>query len=339
MNIEDIVGELINSVTQEIKLRGCDALLLSGGIDTSFVALAAYISNIELKAVTVVYDEEALDLKYSRIVSNKFKLRHHIIYGYERNIEEDLNSVLKILRVIDPIEVLCALPTYIGIVKAVELGSNCVITGDGGDELFLGYDFLLDRNSQELDEWIKYVTKYASFSSIKIGRFLGIKVLPALFTKRVRELALKIPAGFKIRKVKDKKYGKFILRKALELHNLKEIAWRKKEPIHVGSGFYKLLRQWSNKVSIDEALKLAIKVNVNFPSRPHVYLYKKLNKLGLLPTKFKGTKGSKCPICNSRMESRFCKFCGTYITNNNTLSFHYKDELWNYINELKLKVR
>lgn len=334
-DLEEIIEELLKATFYGVISENCNGLLLSGGIDTSFVAIATYIHNLRLKAITVVYDRSASDLRYAKIVANKLELKHRVIYGLNRDIEKDLEELLKILRVIDPIEISCSLPIYIGIVEALSSGLNCIATGDGGDELFFGYDFLLDKSLKELDEWIKYVIRYANFSSVRIGSSLGIRVLPALFTKRVIKIALKVPSELKIAEVNGKKYGKYILRKALEFHGLKEVAWRRKEPVNIGSGFYKVLEEWASKVDIEEALKVAVKARIRFPSRLHVYLYKKLEKLKLLSKKYEDTE-NLCPICRSSMKGNFCSFCGTYVDDMGNFSFHYKDELWNYTSKLKI---
>ena len=190
--------ELAMLVCDELLGRGCDCVLLSGGVDTSFVT-SSYVGVFRgLKVVTVVYDSDALDLEYATYVAKLLGLSHVVHTPSLDEIAMCEEIVLRTMKTIDPIEVACDIPTCIGLLIAKKLGCSYVATGDGGDELFFGYSFLLNKNSYELEEWFKKILAKEKFPSEKLGKELNIPVVAALFTQRIKEFSKKVPIECKI---------------------------------------------------------------------------------------------------------------------------------------------
>ena len=300
-------------------------ILLSGGIDTSFIALVIKKAGLDrhVKTLTIAYDRNAKDLKYASEVARVLNLRHEAHIATEEEIRYCKAKVLKALKVIDPIEVVCSILICIGLIKSRELGCEYVITGDGSDEIFFGYDFLLNLPKEKLDEWSRRVITNARFSSLILSDYLSIKVLTPFFTNEVKLMALEIPLECKINIHRGRKYGKYLLRIYLENEGLGNIAWRSKDPIMFGSNFHKLLSKWRiNDMAL--IIKLCRDYEVRLPSYPHAYLLMRLLELGIKPPP-KCSKGNSCPLCGRCLEGVFCRFCGTYITKEGIS--YYRDEL------------
>jgi len=324
-----IANTLSKIIKYEVTKGNYDVLLLSGGIDTSFIALS--IRDSIKYAITVAFNYEAPDIKYARLVSNYLGLKHVIttlsnVKQVSKVIDEYLNELLPIIKTIDPIEVACDVPLYIGLKTALELGCNGVVTGDGGDELFLGYSFLLGRSEEDLKLWLNNVLRNATFSSVIIGNYLNIKVLTGLYITKVKYLAASTPISCCVNTLGKVLVGKYLLRSYLSMNGLIEVATRKKTPVIYGSGFNELLKLWSSKVSIDEAIKLGNKYGIKLPSRPHAYLLKKLIQLDLDLPRECSDESKRCPVCGSCLVNNFCRFCGTYLSKNGAVQ-HYSDEL------------
>jgi asparagine synthase (glutamine-hydrolysing) len=228
-------------------------------------------------------------------------------------IDDCLNLVLKILKLIDPIEIISGISVCLGLKKAKELNCNCISTGDGGDELFFGYDFLLDKKENYLNNWLKNVIRNAFFNSKPISQSFGINLLQPLYSKKVKEISIKTPLECKINYIDNKKYGKLLLRKFILMHGLKDIALRDKTPITSGSGADNLLNLWKKLTTIEEIKDLKEKYKIDFTSHAHAYLFKKGIQLGLFKDR-SIAKENKCPICGSPMKNGFCRFCGAYIS-------------------------
>ena len=328
MNCVDRSIELAKIVSKKIYEKECDCILLSGGIDTSFVA-SSYVNNYKekLRAITIVYDKDSPDIKYTKYVSRLLELDNTIYYPSSEDIYACEEFVLKVFKTIDPIEAVCDIPICIGIKLAMKMKCNCIATGDGGDELFYGYNFLLDKDIKYLDGWMMNMLEKTEFSSQIMGRELGLDVVASLFTHDIKNFSLRIPVECKIGYHDKVKWGKLILRQYLDEHGLKKVAWRRKTPILYGSNFSKLLDVWREKVTLDIALNYYNKYHIKFPSYPHVYLFDKLIQYNIkLPPICTDSK-LRCPICGRCMHKKFCNFCGSSILEGEKIS-HYSDELF-----------
>lgn len=112
-------------------------VFLSGGLDSScVVALMSEITG-NIKTFSVGFGGEGKDeLEYARFVSQYFGTDHH-----EVNVsEKDLSLLPEMVWCLDePIGDAATLPTYV-LSKLVKKEVTVVLAGEGGDELFAGYD-------------------------------------------------------------------------------------------------------------------------------------------------------------------------------------------------------
>ncbi len=111
---------------------------LSGGIDSSAVAAcAARLSPGRLKTFSIGFEErEYNELEYARMVAARYNTDHH-----ELTLGPDaLDSIEELAWYLDePFGDSSAIPTYM-VSKLAAEHVKVVLSGDGGDELFAGYD-------------------------------------------------------------------------------------------------------------------------------------------------------------------------------------------------------
>jgi asparagine synthase (glutamine-hydrolysing) len=141
-----------------------------------------------------------------------------------------MNSLIGLMKTFDPIEIRNSSVLYAGIEESKRRGYTGVITGDGCDELFAGYDYMrrLDNNIKHLDLELNRIWRIMHFSSHQIGKALGITVWSPYLEKPFFNYAQRIDISEKIGHHGGKSWGKFVLRKCFEESIGKEIAWRAK---------------------------------------------------------------------------------------------------------------
>ena len=286
-----------------------ESLLLSGGLDTSIIACLAS-RRFKLKTLTVgLRGCEAPDLYYAELVAGHLGLPHEVKLFSVEEAREAVFHVVKTVKSFDPMEVRNDVPLFIALKRLREEGVKSVITGDGGDELFAGYSFLFKLTPRQVDEWIGNVVKRWFFASKPLGESIGLRVLQPFTDRRVVDLALRIPAEFKIAQHGGVTYGKYVLRKAFENLLPSEVVWRDKHPIELGSGSTKLSQIF--RVAPEEFEELS-KIVPPTSQEQAYYLKIFMETFGGIPKPKKGEKA--CPRCGGGVpeNEKYCRICGAY---------------------------
>ncbi len=302
-----IASRLARIVARYAALEGCDCVLLSGGIDTSFVAtaVAAHAPGLVRLAVSVL-PEGSPDEAYAHRVSEALGLRLAALRPSTPGFRAAVDASLVALGIVDPVEVAGAAGAALGLAAARSEGCGCVLTGDGGDELFLGYEFLLNAGPREIGEWRARMTGGgAHFVVDDLAGVLGVRVCHPLYSPEARLVAREAPLECLIsRGPGGSRVGKYLLRLYLDAMGLPWVAWRGKTPITMGSGALGLLEGLARGSRPVEGWE---------PSEAHAYLMARMLDLGLEPPGPCPDPGRRCPVCGRCLEGGRCRFCGAYL--------------------------
>ena len=139
---EDLVARLRDLLEESVRLRmRCDVpfgAFLSGGIDSSaIVATMAAQSSRPIKTFSVGFREKSHnEIAHARQVAKVFNTEHHecVVTADALDIIDDLAWHLD-----EPFGDSSAIPTFM-VSKIAAEHAKVVLSGDGGDELFAGYD-------------------------------------------------------------------------------------------------------------------------------------------------------------------------------------------------------
>jgi asparagine synthase (glutamine-hydrolysing) len=308
---EKLFGKLKNACDK----CSSDTISLSGGLDSTI--LAYYLQKQKPKAISIIAkDFEANDLVYCQMASQEFDLPLTIYNVETEQILEAVEETIKILKNFNDIEIRNNIVMYLAIKWAKDNQSDGIITGDGADELFAGYNFLLDKSKQELEGEIQRIYSIMHFPTQKIGKYLGVKVESPFLDEDVVDFALSIPGNLKVDTRDGKKYGKWILRKTFEGKIPEKILWREKSPMQDGAGTNKLGDLFENLISdskFDEKRKTIQQSHgITIRTKESMYYFDIFQKLhGIHQTV--DEEINSCPYCHFNTEnSKFCRMCGAF---------------------------
>lgn len=112
---------------------------LSGGVDSSIISLClAEQSKHKIETFSIGFDKKGFDESdKSRTIANIIDSKHHEFIITENDIKNDLHQI--ILNFDEPFADSSALPTYL-VSNRVAQNVKVALTGDGGDEVFGGYN-------------------------------------------------------------------------------------------------------------------------------------------------------------------------------------------------------
>ena len=139
--LNDIEELLIKSVELRLNSDVEVASLLSGGIDSSLIsALYTKISGKKINTFSIGYDEykNYCELDYAQITASHINSNHHPV---EINQKEYINHFEQTLDLLEePHGDSAAIPLNILTKQINKAGIKTVLSGEGSDEIFLGYD-------------------------------------------------------------------------------------------------------------------------------------------------------------------------------------------------------
>lgn len=130
---------------------------LSGGIDSSLVV--AYMDKLGIRPNTFTigfHEREYDESKYAQYVAQQFNTNHHI-HMLEKSSFDNIDKILN--HFYEPFADASAIPTYY-VSKFASEHVKVVLSGDGGDELFMGYNPYKSYKFSKLYQKVPYFLKF-----------------------------------------------------------------------------------------------------------------------------------------------------------------------------------
>ncbi|KEQ57235.1 asparagine synthase protein [Marine Group I thaumarchaeote SCGC AAA799-B03] len=312
--MDDTSKELYDALQESCNSCKSNLISLSGGLDSSIIAY--FLKDRKPKSLAIIAEDfVSTDLTYCQLISKEMGLPLTIYNVKTAEILEAVEQTIKILKNFNDIEIRNNVVMYLAIKWAKDNGEKSIITGDGADELFAGYNFLIHKPEEELQAEIDRVCSIMHFPTQEIGKTLGVEIESPFLSEKVINLAKKIPANLKVRSENEKKHGKWILRKTFENHIPEQIVWREKSPMQEGSGTSGLTNLFELIIEeekyVEKKLTVEKEDNVIIRSRESMHYYEIFKKLYGSPVD-KDAKNA-CPYCKHKVEnSKFCRMCGAF---------------------------
>jgi asparagine synthase (glutamine-hydrolysing) len=195
-SIDDYVYELRSLLKAAVARRLISdvplGVFLSGGIDSSsIVALMTQVSTERPKTFSIGFEEKTFsELDYAQAVACHFDTDHHV-----EILRPDANDLIQTVAdyLDEPFADASALPTYL-VSRMARQYVTVALGGDGGDELFAGYDWYraqkiasvsIDNLPSGIRQRLSSLAAHIPPSAQKKGlrniarRFLGVACLPS----------------------------------------------------------------------------------------------------------------------------------------------------------------
>jgi asparagine synthase (glutamine-hydrolysing) len=138
-NINNVKFLLEDSVRMRLNADFPVGTFLSGGIDSSIITFLAHKYNPDIRAYTIsfpdlpYYDESTIASRFAK----EHNISHKIIPIEEKNLINSINNVIDYID--EPYADSSAIALY-SLVNAIKPFAKVVLSGDGADELFGGYN-------------------------------------------------------------------------------------------------------------------------------------------------------------------------------------------------------
>jgi asparagine synthase (glutamine-hydrolysing) len=267
-NIEEIAEDIRDIIKRSLRSRvgftEPTAGLLSGGMDSSVIGYLAseyykekFGENARLKTFAIGVGESE-DIKSARLMAEHIDTDHHELIVDLNQILEAIPEVIYHLESFDPSLVRSSVSNYLISKHAAKHGIELLLSGEGGDEVFCGYNYLKSFPLEELFsrqmECLGFLHSNASLRLDRMNHCNSIRVVAPLISGELLSYAMTIPPEYKQKPEGDKKIEKWIFRKTYEEYIPKEITGRTKQEFSQGSGSAAVLPEYFEDVISDSEL-------------------------------------------------------------------------------------
>ena len=218
---------------------------LSGGVDSSAIAALAR-PHVRVLHTFVSGVEGAPDVEFGGRMAEFLGTEHHVLTVTLEDLLEALPDAIYHLESFDALLVRSSITNYLTS-KMVSDYVQVVLSGEGGDELFAGYDYIKDLETGEIPgELEDIVMRLHNTALQRVDRSAqahGVVPFVPFTDGEVVEYALSIPPEYKVYRNGGETIEKWILRKAVEDTVPDSVLWRPKAKFWQGAGVRDLLSE------------------------------------------------------------------------------------------------
>ena len=290
-------------------------IAFSGGLDSSIVAKIQSKKNINGMTI-ITKDFVGTDLAYSQITAKHLGINLKLKYIEINDMLNAITETVKILKNFNDIEIRNSIVSYLYLSELKKNNISTVITGDGADEIFAGYNFLIQKDHAEIKNELKRMKEIMHFPSQKIANELGMSIEMPFIDENVIKIAETLSIDSLVNKKDGVTFGKWILRKAFENDLPNSVVWRQKTPMQDGSGTAALTKLFesiiTDEIFMEKSKKIKNEDGVTIRTKESLHYYETYRKEFEIP----GSKNeiNSCPDCNSEIadNSKFCRMCGKF---------------------------
>ena len=245
--LDEVRNRLIRTVERQMMGDVPVGVFLSGGLDSSLVAAIAarwYEERGQKLKTFAVGLADSPDLLAARAVAEHLGTEHHESVYTEEDALNVLPEVVRTIESFDPSLLRSAVPNFV-LAEFTAKHVKVVLTGEGADEIFAGYEYLEDFRTEE-DLHAELVRTIEGLHDLNLQRAdrvtmaHGLEARVPFLELDMISLGLSLPAGWKL--AGEDQPEKRLLRQAFEGWLPDDFLWRKKAQFGDGSGASSVLQ-------------------------------------------------------------------------------------------------
>jgi asparagine synthase (glutamine-hydrolysing) len=221
---------------------------LSGGIDSSIIValLRPLVKTLHTFAAGL---PGAPDLEFAKVVAKHTGTTHHEVTISEHDLSKVLGEVIYALESFDALLVRSTIMNFL-VSRVAKDYVDTVFSGEGGDELFAGYEYIkeipIDLIPAELVDITNRLHNTALQRVDRSSMANGLVAHVPFLDGNVVDYAMSIPPQLKVLQG-EFPIEKWILRKSMEGDLPESVLWRKKAKFWEGAGVEDFLSDYADK--------------------------------------------------------------------------------------------
>jgi asparagine synthase (glutamine-hydrolysing) len=267
--LNDLDTLLINSVREQIPLEVPWACMLSGGVDSTLIAALAAKHSGTIRTYTCGLPGSS-DLRFAADAAKIIGSEHREVSVELGELPSIVRSVVRETASFEPWTVVAGTGTYLTARAARSDGIKVLLSGEGADELFGGYDEFVDIPPYRLNsELIQYQVDLAVSECLRLDRSTmanSVEARVPFLSSSLIRFARALPPEEKLHSDSGQQLiRKYALRRCARNYLPEVLAARQKEEFSNGSGLSIALQQISHEVCPPSRLAALQK---RFPQMP-----------------------------------------------------------------------